>query len=79
MHAQAAVVRAALGCLGRVTAAGGPADFPAALRPFGLLLRHSLDERPKVRGCVDAGKPRMHATSCTGPHVRLSCRAGVRS
>jgi hypothetical protein len=47
--AQGPVMKAALGCLGQVTAAADAAEWPAAVRPFGLLLRHSLDERPKVR------------------------------
>lgn len=36
-------------CLGQVTAAVDPSQWPGAVPPFGLLLQLLLDERPKVR------------------------------
>jgi len=47
--AQAGVMKAAITCLGQVTAAVDPSQWPGAVRPFGLLLQLLLDERPKVR------------------------------
>lgn len=42
-------MKALVACLGEVTAAVDPAQWPGAVRPFGLLLQLLLDERPKVR------------------------------
>lgn len=49
------VLRPALSCLSFVLAAAGPADWPAALRPFNLLLSACLDIRPKVRKKAQGG------------------------
>ncbi len=46
---QANVIKAVITCLGQVTAAVDPTQWPGAVRPFGLLLQLLLDERPKVR------------------------------
>lgn len=46
---QAGVMKALVACLGQVTAAVDPGQWPGAVRPFGLLLQLLLDERPKVR------------------------------
>lgn len=46
---QANVIKAVITCLGQLTAAVDPTQWPGAVRPFGLLLQLLLDERPKVR------------------------------
>lgn len=46
---QAGTLRAALACLGYITAAVRPTEWAPALRPFTLLLQYSTDARPKVR------------------------------
>ena len=48
-YLQANVMKAVITCLGQVTAAVDPSQWPGAVRPFGLLLQLLLDERPKVR------------------------------
>ena len=70
---QAGTLRAALACLGYITAAVNPADWAPALRPFTLLLQYSTDSRPKVRkraqyGLVDVlaalqGTPALQGAS----------------
>lgn len=44
-----------LSCLATVTAAVDPREWASAVRPFGLLLGLSLDERPKVRKRAQEG------------------------
>ena len=70
---QAGTLRAALACLGNITAAVSPTEWAPALRPFTLLLRYSTDVRPKVRkraqsSLVDVlaalqGAPALHGAS----------------
>jgi hypothetical protein len=52
---QASVVKAAVSCLARLTAAVDAAEWPAAVRGYSLLLRLLLDERPKVRRKAQEG------------------------
>ncbi|BDA46153.1 RRP12-like protein [Coccomyxa sp. Obi] len=52
---QASTLKPVLSCLATVTAAVDPREWASAVRPFGLLLGLSLDERPKVRKRAQEG------------------------
>ena len=52
---QASPLKPMLSCLATVTAAVDPREWASAVRPFGLLLGLSLDERPKVRKRAQEG------------------------
>ncbi len=52
---QASTLKPVLSCLATVTAAADPREWASAVRPFGLLLGLSLDERPKVRKRAQEG------------------------
>lgn len=49
------MLKPALACLARVTAAADPGEWPRAVQPYSLLLQLSLDERPKVRKRAQEG------------------------
>jgi hypothetical protein len=48
-HTQAALAKAGLHCLSQVLSALDPANWPAAVAPWTMLLSFALDNRPKVR------------------------------
>ena len=52
---QAATVKAALLCLGRVTSFLNPGEWSSTVRPFGLLLKYAIDTRPKIRRHAQVG------------------------
>lgn len=72
-----ALARAVLPCLCQVLAALNPADWPAAARPFALVLDTCLDARPKLRKKAQAGLVDVLACLQTAPVALLPASEAV--
>lgn len=61
-EAVAGPLKGALGCLAQILRAMDPSDWPASGRAFGMLARHMLDQRPKVRKRAAGGMVEVMAS-----------------